>query len=123
MDQIKLISQLTLCNIFKRYNGLVKPELRAAVAAMTEEQKEKMMAFLKCITEYSFGLPDGFGGQDVAKNRPLLDYIFIIKLNKGANLAKISHKFKAKVVSSLLLKFKNFSVQVKDGLKYIRSLR
>ena len=58
-DQVELLNQLTLCNILNSFNDLGTPELRAAVAVETKEQKENMKFFLKCNTEELARLPDG----------------------------------------------------------------
>ena len=51
------------------------PELRAAVAAMTDEQRDNALVFLECNTEELAGLPDGCGIQAVVNVRNLLDYL------------------------------------------------
>ena len=58
-DQIALFNQLTLCNILNGRNNFGTPELRAAVAFMSEEQKDDTLVFLKCNTEELAGLPNG----------------------------------------------------------------
>ena len=54
-----LSNQLMLCNVLNRRNNLGTPELRAAIASMTEEQKDDTLVFLECNTEELAGLPDG----------------------------------------------------------------
>ena len=44
-DQMELFNQLTLRNIFNRRNELGTPELRAAIASMSEEQKTMFWSF------------------------------------------------------------------------------
>ena len=46
-----LLNKLTLCNILKSRNNLGTPELRAAVASISEEQKDNTLVFLECNTE------------------------------------------------------------------------
>ena len=58
-DQMALFNQLALCNILNSRNNLGTPKLRAAVASMTEKQKNDALVFLKCNTEELAGLPDG----------------------------------------------------------------
>ena len=60
-DQMELFNQLTLRNILNRQNDLGTPELRAAVASMSEEQKDNVLVFLECNTEELAGLPNGRG--------------------------------------------------------------
>ena len=60
-DQMALFNQLTLCNILNRRNDLGTPELRAAIASMSEEQKDNVLVFLECNTEELAGLPNGHG--------------------------------------------------------------
>ena len=74
-DQMALFNQLTLRNILNGRNDLETPELRAAVAAMTDEQRDNALVFLVCNTEELAGLPDGCGIQAVANVRNLLDYL------------------------------------------------
>ena len=54
-----LFNQLKLCNILNGRKNLGTPELRAAVASMTEEQKDGTLVFLECNTEELAGLPNG----------------------------------------------------------------
>ena len=58
-DQMALFNKLMLCNILNNRNNLGTHELRAAVASMSEEQKDEALVFLKCNTEELAGLPDG----------------------------------------------------------------
>ena len=81
-----LFNHLTLRNILNGRNNLGTPELRAAVAPMSEEQKDDALIFLKCNTEDLAGLPDGQGMQAVANVHTLLDYLPIIEPNIGGNL-------------------------------------
>ena len=74
-DQMALFNQLTLRNILNGRNNLVTLELRAAVASMSEEQKDDALVFLECNTEELAGLPDGQGMQAVANVHTLLDYL------------------------------------------------
>ena len=60
-DQMALFNQLTLCSILNGRNNLGTPELRAAVAAMTDEQRDDTLVFLECNTEELAGLTDGCG--------------------------------------------------------------
>ena len=60
-DQMALFNQLTLRNILNGRNDLGTPELRAAVAVMTDEQRDNALVFLECNTEELTGLPDGCG--------------------------------------------------------------
>ena len=50
-DQMALFNQLTLRNILNSSFDLGTPELRAAVASMSEEQKDDALVFLECNTE------------------------------------------------------------------------
>ena len=74
-DQMALFNQLTLRNILNKRNDLGTPELRAAVASMSEEQKDDALVFLECNTEELAGLPNGWGMQAVVNVRTLLDYL------------------------------------------------
>ena len=74
-DQMELFNQLTLHNILNGRNDLGMPELRAAVASMSEEQKDNVLVFLECNTKELAGLPNGRGIQAVAKCCLLLDYL------------------------------------------------
>ena len=75
LDQMALFNQLTLRNILNGRNDLGTPELRAAVASMSEEQKDDALVFLECSTEELAGLPNGWGMQAVANVCTLLDYL------------------------------------------------
>ena len=68
-----LFNQLTLRNILNGRNNLGTPELRAAMVAMTDEQRDDALVFLECNTEELAGLPDGCGIQAVANVCNLLD--------------------------------------------------
>ena len=122
-DQMALFNQLTLCNILNGRNNLGTPELRAAVASMSEEQKDDALVFLECNTEELAGLPDGRGMQADANVRTLLDYLPTIEPNAGGNPARVAHKSVDGVASSLLPKFEKFSGQVKDGFKFIKEFK
>ena len=74
-DQMALFNQLTLRNILNGRNDLGTPELRAAVAAMSDEQRDNALVFLECNTEELTGLPDKCGIQAVANVCNLLDYL------------------------------------------------
>ena len=78
-DQMALFNQLTLRNILNGRNDLGTPELRAAVAAMTDEQRDNALVFLECNTEELAGLPDGCGIQAVKNVCNLLDYLTTIE--------------------------------------------
>ena len=80
-DQMALFNQLTLHNILNGRSNLGTPKLRAAVAAMKDEQRDNTLVFLKCYTEELAGLLDGFGIQAVANVRNLLDYLLTIEPN------------------------------------------
>ena len=58
-DQMVLFNQLTLRNILNGQEDLGTPKLRAAVAALTSEQRDNAICFLKCSSEELAGLPDG----------------------------------------------------------------
>ena len=60
-DQMALLNQLTLRNILNGWSDLSTPEIRAAVAAMTDEQRDNTLVFLECNTEELAGLPNGRG--------------------------------------------------------------
>ena len=45
-NQMALFNQLTLCNILNGRNNLGTPELRAALAAMLDEQRDNTLVFL-----------------------------------------------------------------------------
>ena len=49
-EKMALLNQLTLLNILNGRNDLGTPELRAAVASMSEEQKDDALVFLECNT-------------------------------------------------------------------------
>ena len=108
-----LFNQLTLCNILNGRNNLGTPELRAAVASMSEEQKDNALIFLECNTEELAGLPDGQGMQAVANVFTLLEYLPTIEPNTGGNPFRVAHKSADGVASSLLPKFEIFLGQVK----------
>ena len=74
-DQMSLFNQLTLHNILNGRNDLGTPELRAAVAAMSDEQRDNALVFLEYNTEELAGLPDGYGIQAIANVCNLLDYL------------------------------------------------
>ena len=58
-------------------------ELRAAMAAMLDEQRDNTLVFLICNAKELAGLPDGCGIQGVANVRNLLDYCQQSSLGKG----------------------------------------
>ena len=62
-----LFNQIKLHNILDVRNDLEAPELRAAVASMTEEQNDDSLIFLECITKELAGILDGWGMQAVVK--------------------------------------------------------
>ena len=68
-----LFSQLTLRNISNSRNGLGTLQFRAAVASMTEEQKDDALIFLECNIEELAGLPNDLGIQAVPNVLYLLD--------------------------------------------------
>ena len=70
-----LFNQLTLRSFLNGRNNLGTLELRAAVASMSEEQKDDALVFLECNNEELAGTPDGQGMQAVANVRKLLDYL------------------------------------------------
>ena len=107
-DQMALFNQLTLCNILNGRNDLGTPELRAAVASMSEEQKDDALVFLDCNTEELAGLPDGWGMQAIANICTLLDYLPTIEPNTGGNLVRVTHKSVDGVASTLLPNLKKF---------------
>ena len=74
-DQMALSNQLTLHNILNGRNNLGTPQLRAAVASMSEEQKDDALVFLDCNTEELAGFPDVQGMQAIANVCTLLDYL------------------------------------------------
>ena len=96
------------------------PDLRAAMAAMTDEQKENSLVLLECNTEELVGLPDGCGIQVVANVRSLLDYLPTIEPNTRGNIVRVIPKSADRVASYLLHKFDNFSGQVKDGFEFYK---
>ena len=77
-----LFNQLNLCKILNVKNNLGTPELRAAVASKTEEQKHDTLVFLKCNTEELAGLSDSLGMQAAANVHTLLDYLPTLPLVK-----------------------------------------
>ena len=70
-----MFNQLTLCNILNRREDLGTAELSAAVAALTNEQRDDAVCFLMNDTEELAGLPDGQGIQAVANVYTLMDYL------------------------------------------------
>ena len=48
-DQMELFNQLTLHNILNGWNDLGTPESRAAIASMSEEQKDNVLVFWNVI--------------------------------------------------------------------------
>ena len=72
-DHMALFNQLTLHYILNGRNDLGTLELRAAVASMSEEQKDNALIFLKCNTEELADLPDGQGMQAVVNVCTMLD--------------------------------------------------
>ena len=83
--QMALFNQLTLYNILNSRNDLEAPELWAAVASLSEEQKNDALVFLECNTEKLAGLPDGQGMQAIVFVLTLLDYLPTIEPNTGGN--------------------------------------
>ena len=61
------------------------PELRATVAAMSDEKRGDAIVFSECKTEELAGLPDGCGFQAVVNVRKLLNYLPTIEPNMGGN--------------------------------------
>ena len=118
-----LFNQLTLRNILNGRNDLGTPEIRAAVAAMSDEQRDNALVFLECNTEELAGLPDEHGIQAVANVCNLLDYLPTIEPNTGGNSVWVASKSADGVASTLLPKFENFSGQVKDGFKFIEEFK
>ena len=49
-DQMTLFNQLTLRNVFNGKINLETPELRATVAARSDEQRDNALVFLQCKT-------------------------------------------------------------------------
>ena len=90
-DQMALFNQLNI-NILNGRNNLGTTELRAAVASMSEEQKDDALVFLECNTEELAGLPDGQGIQAVAHVRTLLDYLPTFEPNTGGNPVMVASK-------------------------------
>ena len=82
-DQMALFNQLIMQNILNVRNNLGNPELRVAMAAMTDEQRDDTLMFIECNTEELAGLPDGRGIKAVANIRNLLDYLPTIELTRG----------------------------------------
>ena len=74
-DQMALFNQYTLRNILNGRNDLGTLELRAAVASMSEEQKDNALVFLECNMEELAGLPNGQGMQAIVNVRLLLEYL------------------------------------------------
>ena len=54
-DQMELFNQLTLCNILSGRNDTGTPELRAAVASKSEEQKDDALVFWNVIRKSCLG--------------------------------------------------------------------
>ena len=108
-----LFNQLTLWNILNGRNKLGTPELRSAVASMSEEQKDNALVFLECNTEELAGLSDGQGMQAVANVCTLLDYLPTIEPNAGGNPVRVAHKSADGVASSLLPKPEIFLINSK----------
>ena len=88
-DQMALFNQLTLRNILNGRNDLGTPKLKAAVDAMTDEQRDNALVFLECNTEELAGLPDGRGIQAVANVKNLLDYLTTIEPNTGGKPGRL----------------------------------
>ena len=78
-----LFNRLTLRNILNGRNDLGTLEIRASVAAMSDEQRDNALVYLKCNTEELAGLPDGRGIQAVANVCNLLDYLPTIEPTRG----------------------------------------
>ena len=76
-DQMVLFNQLTLRNILNGREDLGTLKLRAAVAALTSEQRDDAICFLVCSTEELAGLPDSQGIQAMVNVRILSDYLLI----------------------------------------------
>ena len=117
-DQLALFNQLTLRNILNDRNNLGTPELKAAVAAMTEKQRDNTLVFLECNTEELAGLPDGCGIQAVANLKNLLDYLPTIEPNLGGNPGRVIPKSACKVASNFLPKFNTSWVKLKMAFFY-----
>ena len=118
-----LFNQLTLRNILNGRNDLSTPEIRAAVAAMSDEQRDNDLVFLECNTEELAGLPDGRGIQAVANVCNLLDYLPTVEPYAGGNPVRAAFESADGVASTLLPKFENFSGQVKEALNLLESLK
>ena len=58
-DQMALFNQFTLRNILNGRSDLGTPELRAAVAAIKDEQRYNTLMFWKCNTKELVVLPNG----------------------------------------------------------------
>ena len=74
-DLMAQFNPLTLRIILNGRNILGSPELRASVAAMTDEKRDNTLGFLEFNTEELAGLLDGHGIQAVANGHNLLDYL------------------------------------------------
>ena len=74
-DQMALFNQLNLRTILNGRNEFSTPELRAAMAAMLDEQRNNTLVFLKFNNEVLSGLPDERGIQAIANERNLLDHL------------------------------------------------
>ena len=83
-DQMALFNQLFLRNILNGRNDLGTPEIRAAVAAMTDEQRDNALVFLECNTEELAGLPDGQSIQAFANVCNMLDNLPTLLCWQGA---------------------------------------
>lgn len=113
-----LFNLLTLRNILNGRNNLGTTELRAAVAVMSDEQRDNTLVFLECNTEELVGLPDGRGTQIVTNVRTLLDYLPTFEPNVGVYPVRVISKSADKVVSNLFIKFENFLVKSKMASNY-----
>ena len=103
--------------------NLVTPKLKAAVASMTEEQKDDACVFLECNTRELGGLSEGQGMQAVANVCILLYYLPKIEHNARGNPVRVAHKSLKGVAPSLLPKFNYFLGKVKKGFKFVLRLQ
>ena len=120
-DQMVLFNQLTLQNILNRHEDLGTAELRAAVAALTNEQRDDTVCFLMHETEELAGLPNGQGIQAIANVYILLDYLPANEPNTGGGpYNRVTHKSLGGVVSYMLPKFEVFLGQMNNGFYFIK---
>ena len=123
-DTIVFLNQLTLRNILNGRDDLGTPEVRMAVAALTEEQKVDALLFLNNNIEALAALPSGRDSLAVELVKRLLDGMPTFEPNAGAvSKTRDTSNPAMKVASIMLPEFKKNSGLVKDAFSSSRRSR